>query len=92
VQTVKSWQAINELLNRKSKTTTINEINMNGKTIVGDEEIAKEFNKYFSEVSNQRKQVCKINNAVSDAVEIHCGVTQGSNLGPLLFNSQNKYQ
>ena len=44
-----SWQTINELLNRKSKTTAINEINMNGKTIVGDEEIAKEFNKYFSE-------------------------------------------
>jgi hypothetical protein len=37
-----------ELLNRKSKTTAINEINMNGKTIVGDEEIAKEFNNYFS--------------------------------------------
>ena len=26
---------------------------MNGKTIVGDEEIAKEFNKYFSEVGKK---------------------------------------
>jgi hypothetical protein len=25
-----SWQTINELLNRKSKATTINEINVNG--------------------------------------------------------------
>jgi hypothetical protein len=48
-----SWQTIHELLNRKSKTTAINEINMKGKTIAGDEEIAKEFNKYFSEVGKK---------------------------------------
>ncbi len=48
-----SWQTINELLNRTSKTTAINEININGKTTVGDEEIAKEFNKYFSEVGKK---------------------------------------
>ena len=56
-----SWQTINELLNRKSKTTTINEINMNGKTIVGDEEIAKEFNKYFSEVGKKQYIVIRRN-------------------------------
>jgi hypothetical protein len=48
-----SWQTINEFLNRKSKTTTINKINMNGKAIVGDEEIANEFNIYFSEVGKK---------------------------------------
>jgi SLT domain-containing protein len=53
INSKESWQTINELLNRKSKTTTMNEINMNGKTIVGDEEIAKEFNKYFSEVGKK---------------------------------------
>jgi hypothetical protein len=53
INSKESWQTIHELLNRKSKTTAINEINMNGKTIVGDEEIAKEFNKYFSEVGKK---------------------------------------
>jgi retron-type reverse transcriptase len=42
--------------------------------------------KWFKSYLHQRKQVCKINNAVSDTVEIHCGVPPGSNLGPLLFN------
>ena len=43
---------INELLNRKSKATTINEINVNGGKIVGDKNIANEFNKYFSEIGD----------------------------------------
>jgi uncharacterized protein YpuA (DUF1002 family) len=38
---------------RTAKTTAINEINMNGKIIAGDEEIAKEFNKYFFEVGKK---------------------------------------
>ena len=42
--------------------------------------------KWFRSYLHQRKQVCKINNAVSNAVQINCGVPQGSNLGPLLFN------
>jgi hypothetical protein len=42
--------------------------------------------KWFKSYLHQREQDCKINNAMSDAVEIHCGVPQGSNLGPLLFN------
>ena len=42
--------------------------------------------KWFRSYLHQRKQVCKINNAVSNAVHINCGVPQGSNLGPLLFN------
>ena len=32
-----------------------------------------------------RKQVCKINNEISNTANITCGVPQGSNLGPLLF-------
>ena len=48
-----SWQTINELLNRKSKATTINEINVNGSKIVGDKNIVNEFNKYFSEIGKK---------------------------------------
>ena len=32
-----------------------------------------------------RKQVCKINNEISNTANITCGVPQGSNRGPLLF-------
>ena len=35
-----SWRTINELLNRQSKATTINEVNVNGKSIAGDKDIA----------------------------------------------------
>ena len=38
---------------------------------------------YFS----NRKQVCAINGKLSDEKEIHCGVSQGSNLGSFLFLS-----
>ena len=48
--TKETLQAINELLNRKSETTTINEIYMNSNYIIGEKEIAKKFDKYFSEV------------------------------------------
>ena len=39
------------------------------------------FRSYFS----NRKQVCAVNGKLSDEKEIHCGVPQGSNLGPFLF-------
>ena len=42
--------------------------------------------KWFRSYLHQRKKIWKINNAVSNAVHINCGVPQGSNLGPLLFN------
>ena len=48
-----SWRAINELLYRQSKATTINEVNVNGKSIAGDKDIANEFNKYFSEIGKK---------------------------------------
>ena len=48
-----SWQTINELLNRKSKTTKINQIVINDKSIVGDEEIANKFNEYCSEIGQK---------------------------------------
>ena len=48
-----SWRTINELLNRQSKTTTINEVNVNWKSIAGDKDIANEFNKYFSEIGKK---------------------------------------
>ena len=48
-----SWRTINELLNRQSKATTINEVNVNGKSIAGDKDIANEFNKHFSEIGKK---------------------------------------
>ena len=50
---IESWQTINELLNRKSKTTKTNQIIMNDKAMVGDEEIANKFNKYVSEIGKK---------------------------------------
>ena len=39
------------------------------------------FQRYLSE----RKQICKIQNTMSEVVNLTCGVPQGSNFGPLLF-------
>jgi hypothetical protein len=42
-----SWRFINHLPNRKTTTTTINQITVNGQTITGNDNIANEFNNYF---------------------------------------------
>ena len=47
-----SWQFINELLNKKSKNNQIREISFDGKTVKKDEEIAADFNKYFSTIGS----------------------------------------
>ena len=44
------WQTINKLLNRQSKSTTINEIKANGTDVIGDINVAQEFNNYFCSV------------------------------------------
>ena len=40
---------------------------------------------WFRSYSSNRKQVCAINGKLSDQKKNHCGVLQGSNLGPFLF-------
>ena len=45
-----SWKTINELLNKKSKTTTLNAISVNNEVVTGDKNIANEFNKYFATI------------------------------------------
>jgi hypothetical protein len=40
---------------------------------------------WFQSYLQQRQQICKIAGSSSNAQTLHCGVRQGSNLGPLLF-------
>ena len=51
-----SWRFINHLLNRKTTTTTINQITVNGRTITGNENIANGFNNYFCEIGPKLAQ------------------------------------
>ena len=44
------WQAINELLNKKPKSTQVTKINVDDQIITGDRNIADCFNKYFSSI------------------------------------------
>ena len=45
-----SWKIINELSNRQFKTTTINNLQVDGNNITGDKNIAETFNQYFSNI------------------------------------------
>ena len=54
-----SWQFINELLNKNSKTSQIREINFDGKTVTKDEEIAAGFNEYFSTIGSMLSKAIK---------------------------------
>jgi hypothetical protein len=45
-----SWQAINSLLNKRSKTTEIPELQIENQSVKGDENIASCFNDYFSTI------------------------------------------
>ena len=40
---------------------------------------------WFQSYLNNRKQICKVNNSLSTFQNVSCGISQGSNLGPLLF-------
>ena len=45
-----SWQAINELLNKKPKSTQVTQLNVDDQVITGDRYIADCFNQYFSSI------------------------------------------
>ena len=55
-----SWQAINELLNRKPKPTRVNQIIEDDKIITNNEDIANTFNQYFSSIG------CKLSDNIRD--------------------------
>ena len=55
-----SWQAINELLNRKPKPTRVNQIIEDDKIITNNEDIANSFNQYFSSIG------CKLSDNIRD--------------------------
>ncbi len=83
-----SWQAINELLNKKPKTTHVTQLN------VDHEILLKKLHLYgikgttyawFKSYIQNRKSICLMNGKKSHARDIRCGVPQGSNLGPILF-------
>ena len=45
-----SWQAINELLNKKPKSTQVTQLNVDDQVITGDKNIEDCFNQYFSSI------------------------------------------
>ena len=45
-----SWKAINELLNKKPKSTPVTQLNLDDQVITGDRNIADCFNQYFSSI------------------------------------------
>ena len=44
------WRSISKLINKKSKTTNVNEININGTSITDPSDIANLFDEYFSNI------------------------------------------
>ena len=47
-----SWQTINELLNKRPKTTEVKELDIDGQLITDDDKIADAFNQYFSTIGS----------------------------------------
>ena len=48
-----SWNIINELLNKKSKTTSIKELTIDHNKITDDKDIANELNNFFCKIGPQ---------------------------------------
>ena len=55
-----SWQAINELLNRKPQPTWVNQIIEDDKIITNNEDIVNSFNQYFSSIG------CELSDIIRD--------------------------
>ena len=55
-----SWQAINELLNKKPKSTKVTQLNVHDQVITGDRNIADCFNQYFSSIG------CKLSESIQN--------------------------
>ena len=47
------WQYINELLNKRSKSTQVTQLDVEGQIISGDAKIANCFNEYFSSIGGK---------------------------------------
>ena len=43
----REWSAVNKILNKPSKANTITELDIDGKTIINNFDIANQFNNYF---------------------------------------------
>ena len=56
------WQPINLLLNKKSKSTLINELKIGDSIVTGDKNIATAFNNYFSTIGEKLSENLSCNN------------------------------
>ena len=57
-----SRKYLNELLDRKPKRTTVNQLKIDGQTVDGNENIANEFNKFFCEIGPKMAEKVPTNN------------------------------
>ena len=47
-----TWQIVNQLLNKRSRSTTIKRLNVDGKEVLQKDAIANSMNKYFRSIGN----------------------------------------
>ena len=45
-----TWKIINEMINKKRESTSLDNLNINGKEITNSEDVSKEFNSFFTRV------------------------------------------
>ena len=70
-----SWKIVNESLNKKSKSTSINELIINHNRITGDKNIANEFNNFLCKIGPQLAE-----NIPSSDLDLLHYVTPGTNI------------
>ena len=52
----KTWKTINQVINKKSSTTVVRCLTVDGQTVKGQKEIASSMNEYFCSIRNKRSE------------------------------------